>query len=104
MSDSDGLASSARCTLFDWPGSTAIAFIDLSALLNEFRDERGPAGLLARADRAAAVAVEVFGELHEVVSVRVCLEQLVAAEHRPPAVRVVEEDPHQPARQFRGDF
>ena len=32
-SDSDGRASSVRCTLFGFPGNTAMAFIEFSTLL-----------------------------------------------------------------------
>src|SRR5215510_7452569 len=75
MSDSDGLASSARWTLLGRPGTTAIAFIGLSSLLKKFGDERGPAGLMAGADRRAGVAVEVLVKWNQVVPVRIVLEQ-----------------------------
>src|SRR5919199_192784 len=95
-SDSDGLASSARCTLLGRPGTTAIAFIALSTLNEKFRDERGPAGLMARADAGARIAVEVLVERNQVVPVLVALEQPGGAEHRPPSGGVFQEDPRQP--------
>ena len=51
-------------------------------------DDPGPAGLVARADAGAVVAVEVFEELDAIAPVRVFLELLRAAVHRPAAVLV----------------
>src|SRR5438067_6433261 len=96
-SDTDGLASSARCTLLGRPGTTAMAFIGLSTLLKQLGDERGPSGLMAGADRRARVAVEVLVKRNQIVPVRIALEQVDAAEHRTPAVSVVEEDPREAA-------
>src|SRR5215475_12020444 len=73
-SDSDGLASSARCTLLGRPGTTAIAFIGFSTLLKQLGDEGGPAGLMACADRRTRVAVEVLVERNQIVPVRIGLE------------------------------
>src|SRR5262245_42850981 len=99
-SDSDGFASSARCTLFGWPGMTAIAFMGFSTLLKQLGDERGPAGLVAGADGRTRVAVEVLVERNQVVPVRIGLEERVAAEHRTPTLSVLEEDPREPLRQL----
>src|SRR6185295_2182105 len=95
ISDSDGLASSARCTLLGRPGTTAIAFIGFSALLKEFGDERRPPGLVARADAGAAVAVEILMKRNQVVPAGIVLEQLGGAEHRAPALRIIQEDRRQ---------
>ena len=56
------------------------------------RDDPGPAGLVARAEAGAVVAVEVFVEQDVVAPVRIVLELLGAAVHRPPAVLVAQED------------
>src|SRR5262244_3871314 len=104
MSDSDGLASSARCTLLGRPGTTAIAFIGLSALLKKFRHERRPAGLMARADRRARIAVEILVERYKVVPVRIGLQQLGPAKYGPPALGIVQEDSREPARHLCRDL
>src|SRR6266699_134283 len=75
-SDTDGLASSAKCTLLGRPGTTAIAFIDLSTLLKQLGDERRPAGLMAGADGRAGIAVEILVKRNQVVPVRIRLEPL----------------------------
>src|SRR5262245_35557874 len=99
-SDGDGFASSARWTLFGRPGSTAIAFIVSSSLLQQFGDERGPAGLMAGADTGAGVAVEVFMERDQVVPVRVALEVVVRAEHGPAPLGIAYEDRRESAREL----
>ena len=48
----------------------------VSALLEKFRRQAGPAGLMARTDAGAVIAVKVFVEEHEVSPVRVALEGL----------------------------
>src|SRR5581483_8954278 len=72
----------------------------LSALLNQLGDQARPAGLMARAEARAVVAVKVFVERDVVVPVRVGLELLRAAEDRTPAARVVVEDADEPPREF----
>src|SRR5262249_46760388 len=104
ISDSDGLASSARCTLLGRPGTTAIAFMGLSALLKKFCDEGRPAGLVAGADGRSRVAVEILVEGNQIVPVRIGLKQLVSTEDRAPTVRVVEQDSRQPLGNLRGNL
>src|SRR3954451_4390245 len=56
-------------------------------------DEAGPAGLVARAQPGAVVAVEVLVEEQVLAPLRVGLEPLRPAEDRPPALVVSQEDP-----------
>jgi len=56
--------------------------------LRERSDETGPSGLMARTDAGAVVAVELLVEQHEVAEVRIGLEFLRIAVHRPAAVLV----------------
>src|SRR3954452_10040630 len=59
------------------------------------RDGPRPAGLVARAQAGPVVTVEVLVERDQVVPVRIALEGLAAAEHRPAAVLVLGEGPRQ---------
>src|SRR4051794_39919647 len=59
------------------------------------RDRPGPAGLVARAQAGPVVTVEVLVERDQVVPVRIALEGLAAAEHRPAAMLVLGEGPRQ---------
>src|SRR5262245_11153598 len=63
-------------------------------------DDAGPAGLVTRAEPRSVVAVEVLVEEDEISPVRILPELLGAAVHRPPALRVSQED----ARESTGDF
>src|SRR5262249_15811911 len=99
-SDTDGLASSARCTLLGRPGTTAMAFMGFSTLLQQLGDQRGPSGLVARADRRAGVAVEILVKRNQIVPVRIGLKTRVVAEDRPAADRILQEDSRQPPRQL----
>ena len=60
------------------------AYGSLVVLLDELGDQSGPAGLVARADPGAVVAVEVFVEWDQITPVRVVLEFFRAAENRSP--------------------
>ena len=53
-------------------------------LLDEFGNQSGPAGLMARADPGAVVAMEVFVERDQIAPVWVVLEFFRAAENRSP--------------------
>src|SRR5262245_9735411 len=66
------------------------------------RDDAGPAGLVARAEAGAVVAVEVLVEQEEIPPMRVLLELPAATEHRAPAGLVPEEDARQPPRDLLG--
>ena len=75
-----------------------------AALLQQFGDEAGPAGLMACSEAATVVAVKVFVEQNMIAKMRVGLKLLGLAEDRPPAVVVFQEDARQPPRQFLGDL
>src|SRR4029077_3147490 len=64
----------------------------LAALLQQFGDEGGPAGLVAGAQACAVVPVEIFIEQGIVLKVRVGLVFFVFAKHRPLALVVAQED------------
>ncbi len=82
-------------------GSSRPRVLGSPAADDQVGDEPRPAGLVRRAEAGAGVAVEVLVERDQVVPGRVALEQLVAAEDRPPPVRALEEDPGQPRRRAR---
>src|SRR5262245_4255905 len=71
-------------------------------LLKELGHKPGPAGLVAGAEAGASLAVEVLVEEDEVLPVRIRLERLEAAVHRPASVGTAEEDRGQAPRQFGG--
>ena len=66
--------------------------------LRKHGHQRRPSGLVAGAEAGAVVAVEVLVERNVVAPVRVLLELLRAAEHRPPAALVAQEDALQTSR------
>ena len=63
----------------------------LAALLQEFCDEPGPAGLVAGADARAVVAVKIFIEEQVILPLRIGLESFRTAEHRPAAAAIFQE-------------
>src|SRR5262249_60394140 len=75
-----------------------------AALLRGLGPDPGPAGLMARADPGAVVAVEVLVEEHEVAPVRVVLEFLGTAVDRPPPVTSAQKDAGQAAGQLGRDL
>src|SRR3954447_21008977 len=76
----------SRCR--GWRGFTGQSF---GRAEHEIHHECGPAGLVRGAEPCPGVTVEVLVERQQVVPVRVLLEEALPAEHRPTAVRVVEE-------------
>src|SRR5262245_48342030 len=76
----------------------------LAQLLTQLGDQASPAGLVAGADSAAVIAVEVFVEWNIVSPVRIALEQLGIAEHRSPAIVAAQEDVDQAPRKLVGDL
>ena len=54
------------------------------ALLQQLRNQRRPAGLMAGAESRAVVAVEIFVEQHVIAEMRIALKFLRAAKDRPP--------------------
>ena len=78
--------------------------LSLSILLNQFRNERRPAGLVAGADAGAVVAVKVFVKRNEVAPVRILLKFLRAAEDRTTAMFILQKYSREPLRDFTGDL
>ena len=74
--------------------------LSLSVLLNQFRHQGSPAGLMTGAEAGAVVAVKVFMKRDQVAPVRIILEFLRTAENRAPAMFI----PHEYSRQPLGDF
>src|SRR5262249_14768351 len=60
--------------------------------MHDSGDKAGPTGLMTGAEARAIVAVQIFVEQDEIAPVRVILEFPCPAIHRPPAIRVLEED------------
>src|SRR5262245_44020124 len=72
--------------------------------LDDFGHDAGPAGLVAGAEPGAVVAVEILIEQNVIAPVRVGLELLRAAVHRPPPVLVAQEHPAEPLADLFGDL
>src|SRR3974390_2085211 len=70
--------------------------------VHDARDDSGPAGLMARAEAGAIVAVEILIEEEVVAPVRILLELPGSAVNGAPSIVVLEEDASQPARNFLG--
>jgi hypothetical protein len=73
-------------------------------LLQQLGDQAGPAGLVAGAHAATAVAVEILVEGDMVAPVGVALEQLDLAEDRSSTISVPQEDALQAARDVACDL
>src|SRR5262245_6627242 len=67
-------------------------------------DDPGPAGLMARAEPGAVVAVEVLVEQDEIAPVGVLLELRAPSVYRPPPILASQEDAGQPARDLLGNL
>src|SRR5262250_3321275 len=79
--------------------------MDVAAAADDYvRDQPGPAGLVARADRGAVVAVEVLAEDQVVFPGGIGLHALGAAEAGPPAVRAAGEQRDEPVLQVGHDL
>src|SRR5262249_28180873 len=76
----------------------------IAALLEEFRYEAGPSGLVACADARSRVAVEVLVEQDEVLPVRGVLVQSGSGVHGTASLGVLHEDPRHAPRNLRGYF
>ena len=77
---------------------------DAAGAQDQLGDETRPAGLMARAEPGAVVAVEVLVEEDVVLPGRVGLEPLDPAEARPPSVLADEEERDQPLAEVGGDL
>src|SRR5580692_1919461 len=74
------------------------------ALLDQFCDEACPAGLVARADARAVVAVKILVEEEQILPVRIALEKFGAAGDRAAAVLAAHENMNEAAGNLGGDF
>src|SRR6476661_1083224 len=63
-----------------------------SARTRKLCDQRGPAGLMTRADTRAVIAMEVLVEEEVIMPMRVTLHQLDTTEYWPDSVLVFQED------------
>ena len=71
-------------------------------LLDQFRDQGGPARLMAGTDAGAVVAVKIFVERDEIAPMIIALELFRPAEDRPAAGVVTQKDSRQPLRNLAG--
>src|SRR5512135_2683705 len=78
--------------------------VEIAKQMDELPNEPRPAGLMAGPQPGAVVAVEVFMEKDIVAPLRIVLELLHAAVHRPPARRIAQKDAGQAMRQLLADF
>src|SRR5580704_7527020 len=76
----------------------------LSALFYQFGYEPGPAGLVARADTSAIVAVKILVEEEQILPVRIALEKFGGAGDRAAAVLASHENMNEAAGNLGGDF
>src|SRR6266404_2885152 len=76
----------------------------LPALLDQFGNDAGPAGLMACAHAGPGIAVEVFVEGHIIAPVTVVLKFLMSAENGPASFAIAQEYPHQAAGYLRRNF
>src|SRR5580658_3166200 len=74
------------------------------ALLDQFGDEPGPAGLVARADTGAVIPMEIFVEKKQVLPVGIALEQFRAASDGAAALLVTNENVNEAAGDFGRHF
>ncbi len=78
--------------------------IEEAAKLDEFGNESGPTGLMTGAEPGTVVTVEVFIEEDVVAPERIALEFFRAAVDGPSTLRVAQEDPSEPVRDFLADL
>src|SRR5580658_7169135 len=76
----------------------------LSALLDQFGDEGGPAGLVTRADAGAVIAMEIFVKEQQISPVRIALENFGAARDGTPPVLAANKNMNEAAGDFGGHF
>src|SRR6267154_2534786 len=73
----------------------------LTALFDQFCYQTGPAGLMAGANPAPIITVEIFVEENEIAPVRIALKKFRAAGYRTAAVRIAKENVNEPPGNFR---
>ena len=83
------LGSTYKGRRFGGPTSLTLLF---AALLEQFGDEAGPAGLMAGAYARTVVAVEVFVERNQIVPVRISLKLLGWPKDWPSLLNILQED------------
>src|SRR5579871_235740 len=72
-------------------------------LLNELGNQAGPAGLMARAQARAIIAMKIFMEEDVVAPMLVALQERIAAVERPPAAFIAQEEVDEPVREVIGN-
>src|SRR5712692_10107818 len=75
-----------------------------STLLQQLRDQAGPASLVAGTDAGAVVTMKILVEEDEILPVRVALKLLRATVDRSPTVRAVQKDARETAGEFCRDL
>src|SRR4051812_11722013 len=73
-------------------------------ILNQTNDERGPAGLMIRAQPATGIAIEVLVKEHEIAPMRVRRPARISAVHGSPAVRVSQKQGRDATREIARDL
>src|ERR1700722_16486595 len=72
----------------------------LAALLDQFRHQPRPSGLMIRAESSAVVAVKIFVKQNQILPVRIISEDVCPAIPRPPPIFTTQEKLNQPPRYF----
>src|SRR5580698_9595704 len=73
-------------------------------LLDQLRHEGRPAGLMARTEPLAGIAVKILVERNHIAPQRIRLKRRVVAENSTAAVRIACEQADQAVRKFGGDL
>src|SRR2546425_3942748 len=74
------------------------------ALLQQFRNQAGPASLVAGADTSTIIAMEIFMKEDELPPMRIALEDFDTTGHRAPTILPAQEDTREPPGYFRRDL
>src|SRR2546427_7935597 len=74
------------------------------ALLQQFRNQAGPASLVAGADTSTIIAMEVFMKEDELPPMRIALEDFDTTGHRAPTILPAQEDTREAPGNFRRDL
>src|SRR5262245_46324864 len=91
-----GAVSNATCTTIGRRKSARKTSRSTTPLIDKIRHQRGPSGLMARADSCAVVAVEMLVEQQMIAPVGIGLNLRSAAEDRAAPGRIAFEDADQP--------
>ena len=82
------------------PGSDTL----FPALFEEFRDQPGPAGLMARAQPGTVLPVKVLIKQNQITPERIRIENIVRARERSASIFAAQKNPREPAGNFRRNF